>query len=367
MNGMAIIAISKLIYCLTSFKIKAMRKIYKMASLACLGLMLSTTNINAQVVSDFENLTLSPNSYWDGADMNGTHNAGLFMSTFTDGDGIFPNVFDTVYGAIYGFMKEGSFGYSNQQDSSTAGEGFSSFAYGTTMGNNYAVGKNKSMIELTGTTQGSTLTGMYVTNSTYAGISMRDGDTFGKVFGDSLSASGHGSVNDNSNGEDFFLLTIQGYTGGNPTVNKVEFYLADFRFSDNTQDYILNTWKWVDLSSLGNVDSVQFFLTSSDTTGGFGMNTPNFFCFDDFNGTAPTSINEFSQENKISIYPNPTSDILNIDNSIAVTKVSVFDITGKVVMNAYSNQINVSNISTGVHFIKVETDDTIYTERFIKQ
>ncbi len=339
-----------------------MRKIYKLAGLTCLGLALSVSNINAQVVSDFENLTLSVNSHWDGSDLSGVHNSGIFTANFNSGDGIFPNVFDTVYGAIYGYMPSG-FAYSNKEDTIST-DGYSSYAYGTIMGNNYAIGKNKSVIKLTGATKGSPLTGMYVTNSSYSAISMRDGDYFGKKFGDTLSAASYGPINDGTDGKDWFLLTIQGYTSGAPTTNKVEFYLADYRSSNK---YIINTWKWVDLSSLGNVDSVQFFLTSSDTTGGFGMNTPSFFCFDNFNSGAPLSLNEMSIDKKINIFPNPTNNILNIDNSISILKVSVLDLTGKIVLTDFKNQLNVSNLSSGIHFLKIETENTIYTEKFIKQ
>lgn len=344
-----------------------MKKIYKLASAACLGLVFSLTNINAQTVSDFENLTLSPNSYWDGSDLSGIHNNYLFTSTFNSGDGVFLNVFDTTYGAIYGYMLKG-FAYSNMEDSSTTGEGYSSYAYGTTMGSNYAIGKNGAAIALTGTTSGTTLTGMYVTNSTYTAISMRDGDYFGKQFGDSLAASGYSNVNDGTDGEDWFLLTVQGFLNGNATANTVELYLADFRFSNNSQDYILNTWEWLDLSPLGNVDSVEFMLSSSDTTGGFGMNTPNFFAFDDFNGVGPTSIKENRISNKITIYPNPSRNIINIMLEEIINNVTIIDVAGKIVLtqaniNARTTQINLSDLKQGVYFIKVNN----VVERFIKQ
>ena len=343
-----------------------MRKIYKLAAIACLGSMLPAQNIQAQTVSGFENLVLSPNTYWDGSDMSGVHNNYQFTSTFLSGDGIFPNVYDTTYGSIYGYMASG-FAYSNQEDSSTAGSGFSSFAYGTSMGNNYAIGKNGSSISLTGTTSGTTLTGVYVTNSTYAGISMRDGDYFGKVFGSSVSAAGHGSVNDGTNGEDWFLLSVHGFLNGNPTANSVDFYLADFRFANNAQDYIVNTWEWVDLSPLGNVDSIVFSLTSSDTTGGFGMNTPNFFAFDDFNGVGPSSINQLSLASELVLYPNPTNNILNINISNEVSNLFIIDVTGKEVasyskLNKGVHQINVSDFSKGIYFVR--TNNT--SQRFIK-
>ena len=341
-----------------------------MAGIACLGLLFFQTNLKAQNVSDFEGLTLSPNSYWDGSDYSGAHNSGLFTSSFLSGHGVFPNVYDTVYGAIYGYMSEG-FAYSNIMDTSTAGQGFASFAYGAsigTMGTNYAIGKNGSTISLTGSTKGNTLTGMYVTNSTYSGISMRDGDYFGKVFGDSLSASGHSSVNDGTNGEDWFLLTVKGFLNGNPSNNTVEFYLADFRFSNNLQDYIVDYWEWIDLSPLGNVDSVQFLLTSSDTTGGFGMNTPNFFVFDDFNGIGPMSIlDDFDLDEQL-IYPNPAKNTINITLKIDGQKVTIIDVSGKAVFNSTSldkgvSSIDISTFQSGIYFIKQGST----VQKFIKQ
>ena len=112
--------------------------------------------------------------------------------------------------------------------------------------------KNNSIINLTGAAANNTVTGMHITNTTYAANSMRDGDAFSKQFG---GASG--------NDQDWFLLTIKGYTAGNETTDSVNFYLADYRFADNSQDYIIKDWQWVDLTSLGNVDSLSFSLNSS--------------------------------------------------------------------------------------------------------
>jgi hypothetical protein len=59
----------------------------------------------------------------------------------------------------------------------------------------------------------------------------------------------------------------------------VEFYLADFRFENNGEDYIVDTWEYVDLSSLGVVNKLEFSLGSSDV-GAWGMNTPAYFVID---------------------------------------------------------------------------------------
>jgi hypothetical protein len=108
-----------------------------------------------------------------------------------------------------------------------------------------------------------------VTNATYAALSMQNGDGFAKKFG---GPSG--------NDPDFFKLTISGLNASDAVIGTVEFFLADFRFANNAQDYILNTWAAVDLSTLPDTTrKLQFNLSSSDN-GGFGMNTPAYFAAD---------------------------------------------------------------------------------------
>ncbi len=333
-----------------------MKKNYKKAAFACLGLVLSIQNINAQTVSDFENLTLSPNTYWDGSDMSGTHVNKKFSTVFTSGDANYINVFDTTFGAP-GYWLSG-FAYSNMTDSTTSGSGnrFSARAgSGANSSSNYIASQNNSTIVLTGAAANNTVKGLYITNSTYAANSMRDGDAFAKQFG---GASG--------NDADWFLLTIKGYTGGNLTTDSVDFYLADYRFSNNAQDYIVKDWQWVDLTSLGNIDSVYFVLTSSDN-GTFGMNTPGVFCLDNFNDQS-VGINEFIVENNFNFYPNPVQNILNVKSEEIITSLSIIDITGKELLNQ-SNfstntiQVDLSSLKQGVYFIRVNN----VTQRFIKQ
>ena len=80
---------------------------------------------------------------------------------------------------------------------------------------------------------------------------------------------------------DWLLLTAYGTDeNGNPLGASVDFYLADYRFADNTQDYVLNDWAYLDLSTLSGAAQLHFNLSSSDV-GFFGMNTPAFFAVDD--------------------------------------------------------------------------------------
>ena len=60
----------------------------------------------------------------------------------------------------------------------------------------------------------------------------------------------------------------------------VTFFLADYRFSDNALDYIVDEWTTVDLTALGmNTRSIELEFDSSDV-GTFGFNTPTYVAMD---------------------------------------------------------------------------------------
>lgn len=336
-----------------------MRKKMKLASSAFLGLMLSATYINAQTVSDFENLNLSTNSYWNGSDYSGTHINGAFYSSFTSGTAVFPNVYDTAWGAP-GYWSEG-FAYSNVGDSVTSGFGnlhASKAGSGYNNSDNYIVVQNNAVIQLSGLAQNNMVTGVFVTNSTYTANSMRDGDAFAKKFG---GATG--------NDPDWFLLTIKGYTNGNLTNDSVNFYLADYRSSDNNLDYIVRQWQWVNLSSLGNIDSLVFSLNSSDV-GQYGMNTPAFFCMDNFNDQA-VNVNELAENNIVTFYPNPTTNFLTINSNVNLNSIALVDITGKNILvennlNDKNYTIDLSAFANGIYFVKYTTENQTAIKKVIK-
>ena len=56
--------------------------------------------------------------------------------------------------------------------------------------------------------------------------------------------------------EDWLLLTIIGKLGGALTAT-VDFYLADYRFDDNSMDYIVSDWTELNLADLGVVDAAR--------------------------------------------------------------------------------------------------------------
>ncbi|MBD3636064.1 MAG: DUF4465 domain-containing protein [Crocinitomicaceae bacterium] len=209
-----------------------------------------------------------------------------------------------------------------------------------------------------------------VTNTTYAYRSMENGDSFAKPFGSDTSAAG---VVDGTNGEDWFLLTIYAlgqdslYTG-----DSVNFYLADYRFANNAQDYIVNTWETIDLSPLYTSNAIiglDFVLNSSDTSGGFGMNTPAYFAMDDLEVVQNLNI-EGTEAPELLAYPNPTSEQLHIQ-TVPNTLLRLIDMNGRVVLEEKVNSSqfiwNIQHLESGIYTLISQLDNQITQVKIVKQ
>ncbi len=74
---------------------------------------------------------------------------------------------------------------------------------------------------------------------------------------------------------------------------------------------------------------------------------------------------------QISIYPNPTYSLIHIsiNDAIVVNKVTIVDITGKIVLEQTENinSINVEKLEKGVYIITEYADDKKYEEKFLKE
>ena len=86
--------------------------------------------------------------------------------------------------------------------------------------------------------------------------------------------------------------------------------------------------------------------------------------------TTPVAIDDQILPAQISVFPNPTSDLIyfNAENDI-VEKIELYDITGNLVLqiNApFENNINIQNYAAGIYFIKIETRNQIYQTKIIK-
>lgn len=323
----------------------------------------STLFVNGQYTETFETPDFGVlDSAWWGQDQ------------LTDGDTIFSNGplnFELNYNST--FQSFTGFAVSSWTDDTTPGWGnqFSAATGGgALMSEQYAVcyasqwGNNRVFLD-DPSTQG--FFGMTVTNTTYAYQSMLNGDAVGKPFGSDTSATG---VIDGTNGEDWFLLTIYALGADSlQTGDSINFYLADYT-GGNT--YISQNWEPVSLLPLYTgtaIHGLDFVLTSSDTTGGFGMNTPAYFAMDNLTISDFVGINTITQD-ELSVYPNPTNGNLTVTTNVGA-QLSLFDLNGRLIQEttAKSSQVlwNLEDLESGIYMLISNLDGQRSQTKLVKQ
>jgi hypothetical protein len=246
------------------------------ASRSVVALLYLFPSVTLAAIADFENLPLAANSFYNGDPgglMPGQTNDGSFIS----GGAKFNNLFGLD--AQFGFSYWGGWAYSNKTDITTPGfsNQYSAYTGGGSGGSaKYGVAFLGAPAPESELPAGTVPASIDLTNTTYAALSMLNGDSFAKKFGDDPATVGVVETTF----PDFFKLSIGGVDAiGHPFGAPIEVYLADYRFTNDAQDFVLATWQTVDLSSLAGASKLTFVLQSSDV-GQFGMNTPAYFAAD---------------------------------------------------------------------------------------
>ncbi len=208
--------------------------------------------------ADLENLSTGTSLFWNGID--GT-------AKFESNGVTFANNYNKSYGSWDGFVfsQKGDVvtsGFENQYSVYDPANGNNKFAiyyppFGSDAFSSFSTGSEYLVKSLS------------VCNSTYTALTIKNGDpSFAKKFGGTTG-----------NDKDWFKVTIIGFNAAGDSIKSVDFFLADYRFEDNTKDYIINKWTTVDLTSLGKINKLTFRFSSSDN-GDWGMNTPAYVCLD---------------------------------------------------------------------------------------
>ena len=73
--------------------------------------------------------------------------------------------------------------------------------------------------------------------------------------------------------------------------------------------------------------------------------------------------------NDIIIFPNPTSSFLAIKSNNLISPISIYDISGKLVLQNMGNSkeiiLDISNLNSGLYFIKSNSQNSSLIRRFI--
>ena len=104
-------------------------------------------------------------------------------------------------------------------------------------------------------------------------------------------------------------------------------------------------------------------------------NYENQLYIDDINITSAVGINDNDISNYISVYPNPSTGIVNVyvgASNLGNMNVSVTNVLGEVISETKGNSssqnkfsLNLSDQTSGVYFVKVKTDNGSVTKKII--
>ena len=76
-------------------------------------------------------------------------------------------------------------------------------------------------------------------------------------------------------------------------------------------------------------------------------------------------------ESRFVVYPNPANDILFINAEVEINEVMIYDVYGRQQDNKTTRQqdmtyIDLSNLKSGIYFVKIKTINGGYVKRFVK-
>jgi len=292
----------------------------------------------AQVNVDFENINLGAQGYNNGSDLSGGfESSGLFLKNNYSPS---MNVWEGF--SISSTTDTVTTDYANQ---------YSSFAGAASEGSKYAIAFsfNPSVLVNSNPLQLKKLISFRYSNSTIAALIMKNGDGFSKKFG---GVSG--------NDPDFFKLRVINYFNGQKT-DSAEVFLADFRNIDNSQDFIVKSWRTATFNFSSPFDSLSFQLQSSDN-GAFGMNTPAYFCLDEIQFSNFTTIAETTQISEFKAFPNPFQNKIEIVSNAKLKHFALIDQLGRNIELAKSQNgdkmlLNTENLVSGIYFLSIGGKD----------
>lgn len=79
----------------------------------------------------------------------------------------------------------------------------------------------------------------------------------------------------------------------------------------------------------------------------------------------PVSVQNIAQD-WLHIYPNPTSEVLNIQSVKGLTESRIYDLFGNLILSCSLSTIDIKNLVAGTYFIEVSANGSIARQRFQK-
>jgi len=141
--------------------------------------------------------------------------------------------------------------------------------------------------------------------------------------------------------------------------------------------YVLTYNGTQDIYTINNVQKITFnngsmYIATNTGSNYYNFDDVRFIAFQNYN----VGIVAFDDLNKISLFPNPVTDILNIrtnNTEVQSCTIEIYTIDGRLIhseivdLSSTNHSIQVTNYTSGVYLCKINNGSKISTTKFIKQ
>ncbi|MCX7953859.1 MAG: DUF5018 domain-containing protein [Bacteroidales bacterium] len=137
--------------------------------------------------------------------------------------------------------------------------------------------------------------------------------------------------------------------------------------ADNFTSGVLNELPLPETCNHKQLVSLRWIMTSNTSVSGNVVSSTGSSRIDDiivigiYDDLYSTQL---TQEN-VSIYPNPANTYLIVKCN-DIKQINILDISGKIVLSAKENILNIDHLNNGIYFVKVETNITTVFLKFVK-
>jgi hypothetical protein len=174
-----------------------------------------------------------------------------------------------------------------------------------------------------------------------------------------------GTDADNANAKQFFIVikyTFDGNGNGamwvNPAVNTTE---PTPDITHTATNKVRDRFISVLLQASSNARTPQTTVDEIRVAGSWEEAT----------GQPALSVADNVLSSKFKVYPNPANDVITVESkNINITAVSLYSVLGKQVLSGLqlkNNRLDISALSKGVYFMKINSDQGTVTKRIIKK
>jgi surface protein len=149
-------------------------------------------------------------------------------------------------------------------------------------------------------------------------------------------------------------------------VTDMSFMFIGSVLSTDNYDNILNGWSQQNVQHNVSLGAQGIKYCNGEDARQSLIDNHNWIISDDGLDCSTAGVDDQKQLD-ISIYPNPTNDKLFIQGLSSSSKVSIYNVLGKLVLSqTISKEIDVNNLQSGIYIIKIADEQKEIVRKFIK-